>query len=309
MTQPGGIGTKVVWKDPADYAETMLGFRRYFTLENRICKELFKLANNLPAHWRNCGTIVRREKRTEGGKVVPYAYVAMISLEKGVEVNRVVAHTRRVLEGIEVKVVRRDRVQTAGGAVSQRSYGAAFSMQAANMRAAANHEIQVAGCRDHKARSAEDLGLAAGRGERLARRPHEHPRRDHVRHPAGHGFERHAGGPRVRRALPPLRAADRHGLERRDGQLGREEERPRSQDSRTGDDEVKYVDRYEIEYRRDDGPWERVAEVYPKYRWRTVRVWLLLGLICRAKIVNNAEAAALRARCEATEIALGLING
>ena len=37
MTQPGGIGTKVVWKDPADYAETMLGFRRYFTLENRIC--------------------------------------------------------------------------------------------------------------------------------------------------------------------------------------------------------------------------------------------------------------------------------
>lgn len=72
---------------------------------------------------------------------------------------------------------------------------------------------------------------------------------------------------------------------------------------------MRYVDRYEIEYRRDDGPWERVAEVYPKYRWRTVRLWLLLGLICRAEIVNNAQAAALRARCEAAEIALGLIKG
>ena len=72
---------------------------------------------------------------------------------------------------------------------------------------------------------------------------------------------------------------------------------------------MKYIDRYEIEYRRGDGPWERVAEVYPTYRWRTVRIWLLLGLICQAKIVNNAGAAALRARSEATEIALGLIKG
>jgi hypothetical protein len=72
---------------------------------------------------------------------------------------------------------------------------------------------------------------------------------------------------------------------------------------------VKYIDHYEIEYRPDDGPWQRVAEVYPKYRWRLVRLWLLLGLSYRAKIVNNAEAAALRARCEAAEIALGLIKG
>ena len=72
---------------------------------------------------------------------------------------------------------------------------------------------------------------------------------------------------------------------------------------------MKYIDRYEIECRRDGGPWERVAEVYPQYRWRTVRIWLLLGLTCRAKIVNNAGAAAVRARCEAAEIALGLIKG
>jgi len=99
MTQPGGIGTKVAWKEPADFAETMLGFRRYFTLENRIAHALFDLARNPPKHWKDC----------------------------------------------KVKVVRRDRVQTAGGAVASALYGAAFSMQAANMRAAANHEIQSPG--------------------------------------------------------------------------------------------------------------------------------------------------------------------
>jgi hypothetical protein len=44
-----------------------------------------------------------------------------------------------------VKVWRRDRVQTAGGAVSSALYGASFGLQAANMRAAANHEIQSPG--------------------------------------------------------------------------------------------------------------------------------------------------------------------
>lgn len=53
--------------------------------------------------------------------------------------------------GGKVKVVRRDRVQTAGGAVQSALYGAAFAMQAANMRAAANHEIQSPGAEITKA--------------------------------------------------------------------------------------------------------------------------------------------------------------
>jgi hypothetical protein len=91
MTQPAGIGTKVIWKDPADYCETFLGFRRYYTLENRICKALFDLARKPPKDWKDC----------------------------------------------KVKVVRRNRVQTAGGAVASSLYGAAFQLQAANMRSAA----------------------------------------------------------------------------------------------------------------------------------------------------------------------------
>jgi len=99
MKQPAGIGSAVVWENPADFAATFLGFKRYFTLENKICKALFDLARNIPKHWKQC----------------------------------------------QVKVVRRDRVQTAGGAVASALYGAAFQMQAANMRAAANHEIQSPG--------------------------------------------------------------------------------------------------------------------------------------------------------------------
>jgi hypothetical protein len=99
MRQPGGLGTKVEWHEPADYVESMLGFRRYFTLENRICKALFDLASDPPKDWVN----------------------------------------------LKINVIRRDRIQSASGAVRSALYGAAFQIQAANMRAAANHVIQSTG--------------------------------------------------------------------------------------------------------------------------------------------------------------------
>ena len=145
MTQPGGIGTKVVWKDPVEYAETMLGFRRYFTLENRICKELFRLACNIPKHWRNHGTVLCHEKVVQGGQEVIVAHIATLSIENGVEVRKEIVVPQEYEKQCVLKVVRRDRVQTAGGAVASALYGAAFAMQAANMRAAANHEIQSPG--------------------------------------------------------------------------------------------------------------------------------------------------------------------
>lgn len=99
MRQPGGIGSQVIWRDPAPYVETFLGFRRYFHLENQICRELFGLARKPPKGW--------------------------------------LKHP--------VKVARRDRIQSAGGAVQSALYGAAFAIQAQNMRSAANHEIQSPG--------------------------------------------------------------------------------------------------------------------------------------------------------------------
>jgi hypothetical protein len=99
MRQPGGIGTKVEWKDPSEYIESLLGFRRYFTLENKIVKALFDLAESPPKTWTN----------------------------------------------LKINTVRRDRVQTVSGAVRSSLFAAAFALQAANMRAAANHVIQSTG--------------------------------------------------------------------------------------------------------------------------------------------------------------------
>lgn len=99
LSQPGGIGTKVEWRDPADYAENILGFRRYFTLENKVMKALFELAQKPPESFKN----------------------------------------------VTIKVQRRDRIQTAGGAVASALYGAAFAIMSANIRAAGNHYIQSLG--------------------------------------------------------------------------------------------------------------------------------------------------------------------
>ena len=100
MRQPAGVGSAVIWHEPAEYVESFLKFRRYFTLENTIAKALFDLARKPPAAWRKT----------------------------------------------DIKVMRwPGRIQTADGAVSSALYGAAFGIQAANMRAAANHEIQSPG--------------------------------------------------------------------------------------------------------------------------------------------------------------------
>ena len=99
MRQPGGIGTRVEWHPPSDYIESMFGFRRYFTLENKICHALFHLAEDPPKEWT----------------------------------------------AMKIKVTRRDRIQTACGALRSALFGAAFQVQAANMRAAGNHVIQSSG--------------------------------------------------------------------------------------------------------------------------------------------------------------------
>jgi len=76
MKQVEGIGTEVKWSEPKDYCETFLGFKRYYTLENRICKALFKLANNIPQEWHDCPvTVVRRDReQTVAGAVSSALY-------------------------------------------------------------------------------------------------------------------------------------------------------------------------------------------------------------------------------------------
>lgn len=67
-----------------------------------------------------------------------------VNVNKPAEVRAYLGEWRKT----DIKVMRRPgRIQTAGGAVSSALYGAAFGIQAANMRAAANHEIQSLGIR------------------------------------------------------------------------------------------------------------------------------------------------------------------
>ena len=98
VRQPGGIGSMVEWHEPAEYIESLLGFRRYFTLENLIVKTLFEIAQNPPDNFNISGMVYRRRKE-----------------------------------------------QTKKGAALSAIYSAVFQLQAANMRAAANHKIQATG--------------------------------------------------------------------------------------------------------------------------------------------------------------------
>ena len=85
LKQPSGIGTAVIWNEPADYVESFLGFRRYFTLENKILRALFDLARKPPKEWRNVKLpVIRDIKRgrvqTAGGAVASALYGAAFGL-------------------------------------------------------------------------------------------------------------------------------------------------------------------------------------------------------------------------------------
>lgn len=63
MRQPNGIGSAVEWHEPKDKVESLNGFPRYFTLENKLTKALFTLANNPPPAWRKINIkVVRRDR-------------------------------------------------------------------------------------------------------------------------------------------------------------------------------------------------------------------------------------------------------
>lgn len=64
MRQPDGQGKRVYWHEPKEYAESLFGFRRYFTLENEVCRALFQLANKLPPAM--AAVKVRVNRRVDG---------------------------------------------------------------------------------------------------------------------------------------------------------------------------------------------------------------------------------------------------
>jgi hypothetical protein len=86
MVQSEGEGTAIIWNEPKLYAESLLGFRRYFTLEYGIIRKLFELASDLPEELKAPGVIVTRRDRiqTGGGAVRSALYGAAFGLQAGI---------------------------------------------------------------------------------------------------------------------------------------------------------------------------------------------------------------------------------
>jgi len=81
MTQPGGLGTPVVWGEPAEKIESLFGFARWFTLENKIVRFLFDLAQDPPFKGFK-GKVKRRDRvQTPGGATQSALYAAAFQLQ------------------------------------------------------------------------------------------------------------------------------------------------------------------------------------------------------------------------------------
>jgi hypothetical protein len=84
LKQHGDIGTgHISYKPPAEYIETFLGFRRYFTMENKIAKALYDLAHNTPKAWRGLPwKVVRRDReQTPAGAISSALYGAAFQIQ------------------------------------------------------------------------------------------------------------------------------------------------------------------------------------------------------------------------------------
>lgn len=83
MAQPNGIGTAVVWNEPKQYAESLYGFRRFFTLETKICRVLFELAQTPPKAWKQIKVKVQRRERiqTASGATQSALYAAAFGMQ------------------------------------------------------------------------------------------------------------------------------------------------------------------------------------------------------------------------------------
>lgn len=87
LHQPDGIGSRIYYKTPADYIESIFGFRRYFNLENQVIKTLFDLAEKPPEAWTAIKIKVQRRKEGAsqyvGGAVRSAVFGAAFGIQSG----------------------------------------------------------------------------------------------------------------------------------------------------------------------------------------------------------------------------------
>ena len=87
LRQPGGIGTKFYWVEPAEYVDSLMGFKRYFNLEWMMCRKLYDLAQNPPKEIKaHKEKVVRTRDRiqTAGGATQSALFAAACSIQNAV---------------------------------------------------------------------------------------------------------------------------------------------------------------------------------------------------------------------------------
>lgn len=79
------LGGKIEWREPKEYVESFLGFRRYFTLEYKIMKCLYELATDPPDELKSIGRgikVVRRDRlQTIAGATMSSLFGLAFSLQ------------------------------------------------------------------------------------------------------------------------------------------------------------------------------------------------------------------------------------
>lgn len=105
MSQPGGLGTAIEWKDPKTTAHTMFGFPRDFSMEWQICRKLYDLAQAPPPEWRKISAKVIRSRRiqTAGGAAQSALYGAAFGLQ-GVNLR---ASANHKIQGTGAQITKR----------------------------------------------------------------------------------------------------------------------------------------------------------------------------------------------------------
>lgn len=68
LTQPGGIGTQVQWREPEKKIKTFLGFERDFTVEVECMRAIFNLSQKMPQYLVELGKQIRVTRREDRGE-------------------------------------------------------------------------------------------------------------------------------------------------------------------------------------------------------------------------------------------------
>lgn len=88
LSQPDGIGTAIIWQEPKEYVESFLGFRRYFSLEFKVVKALYNLAQEPTEEMKKVGRLIKVKRRdrlqTGSGALQSAIYAAAFNLQSSV---------------------------------------------------------------------------------------------------------------------------------------------------------------------------------------------------------------------------------